>query len=316
VALDATGDLVIADAANNRVRFVPVTSGSFFGRAMSADAIYTIAGDGTAGFGGDGGPASASQLSFPDGVALDAIGDLAITDSENNRVRFVPARDGVFFGPAMTAGDIYTIAGNGTGGFAGDGGPATDAELFQPAAVAFDGAGNVLLADTGNNRVRMVTGTIPSPPAGSGSPGGGSGPAGGGSPAGGSTPGAPSNRFVLVSRRVKPNGDIVLVVKVPGTGRLSAAATLSITPKPARSGKRGKRRPRRVTVTYGRATTTISRTGTLTIKLKASRAAKRELARLHKVHLKLSIAFAPTGGTTRTQTYPLVVRRSRKGKFS
>jgi hypothetical protein len=70
----------------------------------------------------------------------------------------VAARPGVFYGQAMTGGDIYTVAGNGTGGFSGDGGPATSAELSQLGGVAVDGAGNLLIADTYNHRIRVVTG--------------------------------------------------------------------------------------------------------------------------------------------------------------
>jgi NHL repeat len=80
-----------------------------------------------------------------------------IADQLNNRVRVVAARTGTFYGQAMTAGDIYTIAGNGTSGFSGDGGPAASAELLQPEGVAVD-AGNVLIADTGNRRIREVSG--------------------------------------------------------------------------------------------------------------------------------------------------------------
>ena len=147
-----------------------MSSGSFYGQLMSAGDVYTIAGNGTGGFAGDGGPATSSQLGFPDGVAFDSLGDLAVADESNNRVRFVPARDGVFFGPAMRANHIYTIAGNGIAGFAGDGGSGSAAELSEPDAVAFDQAGDLLLADAGNHRVRMVFGPVPGP-ASSGGPG-------------------------------------------------------------------------------------------------------------------------------------------------
>ena len=156
VATDAAGNLVIADTDNQRVRVVAIRSGTFYGRAMTAGDIYTVAGDGTAGFSGDGGPATGAGLSVPGGVATDAAGNLLIADIGNARVRVVAAATGTFYGQAMTAGDIYTVAGDGTAGFSGDGGPATGAELSTPDGVATDAAGNLLIADSGNSRVRVV----------------------------------------------------------------------------------------------------------------------------------------------------------------
>jgi trimeric autotransporter adhesin len=167
-AVDAVGNLVIADLQDQRVRLVAVKTGTFYGQAMTAGHIYTVAGDGTAGFSGDGGPAASAELRFPLGVAVDGAGDLLIADG-NFRVRLVAAKTGTFYGQAMTAGNIYTIAGNGTAAYFGDGGLATHAELgiqLQSATengVAVGAAGSVLIADTGNNRVRAVaakTGTF------------------------------------------------------------------------------------------------------------------------------------------------------------
>jgi DNA-binding beta-propeller fold protein YncE len=137
---------------------VAASSGTFYGQPMTAGNIYTIAGDGTRGFSGDGGPAASAELHDPAGLAVDAAGNVLIGDSRNQRVRVAAARTGTFYGKAMTAGDIYTIAGHGTRGFSGDGGPAAKAGLNSPQGVALDAAGNLLIADTGNNRVRMVAG--------------------------------------------------------------------------------------------------------------------------------------------------------------
>jgi hypothetical protein len=156
VAADAAGNLVIADSGNNRIRVVAAKSGTFYGIAMTAGHIYTVAGDGSYGFSGDGGPATAAMLGGPLSVAADAAGNLVIADSGNNRIRAVAVASGTFYHQAMTAGDIYTVAGNGTAGFAGDSGPATAAELNAPQAVAADGTGNLLISDTGNQRVRLV----------------------------------------------------------------------------------------------------------------------------------------------------------------
>ena len=134
LALDGAGNLYIADTVNHRIRKVD-----------AAGVISTVAGDGTRGYGGDGDPATAAQLSFPVGVALDAAGSLYIADNDNHRIRKVDA-----------AGVISTVAGDGTRGFGGDGGAATAAQLSGPWGVALDGAGNLYIADIGNNRIRKV----------------------------------------------------------------------------------------------------------------------------------------------------------------
>jgi sugar lactone lactonase YvrE len=135
VAVDAAGNLFIADYGNDRIRMV-----------TPSGIISTVAGNGTAGFSGDGVPANSAQLNGPTGVAVDAAGNLFIADEHNNRVREV-----------NPGGVISTVAGNGTGGYSGDGGPATSAELYYPAGVAVDTAGNLFIADEINDRIRMVT---------------------------------------------------------------------------------------------------------------------------------------------------------------
>jgi trimeric autotransporter adhesin len=155
VAVDGAGNLVICDEGNNRVRVVAVKSGTFYGQRMTADHIYTVAGDGKAGFSGDGGPATQAELQFPKDVTVDGNGNLVIADEGNNRVRVVAATTGTFYGVAMTAGDIYTVAGDGAPGFSGDGGPATQAELVAPSGIAVNAAGDLFIAD--RYRVRMVS---------------------------------------------------------------------------------------------------------------------------------------------------------------
>jgi sugar lactone lactonase YvrE len=140
VVVDADGNVDIADAGNNRIR-----------RVSPDGTIVTIAGTGTAGFAGDNGPAVGAQLSFPAGLAVDAAGDLFVADAANNRIRRL-----------SPDGTIVTIAGTGTAGFAGDSGPAVDAELNFPTGLAVDSAGGLLVADQENNRIRRIdpNGTI------------------------------------------------------------------------------------------------------------------------------------------------------------
>jgi hypothetical protein len=163
VAVDPAGDVMIADTDNERVRVVAARTGSLYGQAMTAGRIYTVAGTGAFAYSGDGGPATKAALTLPYGVALDGAGNLLIADTENERVRVVAARTGRFYGKAMTTGDIYTVAGTGVGAYSGDGGPATKADLWFPAGVGLDAAGNVLIADADNSRIRVVavkTGTF------------------------------------------------------------------------------------------------------------------------------------------------------------
>ena len=189
MAVDAVGNLYIADRGNHRVR-----------KVNPSGIITTVAGNGNRGFSGDGGPATSASLSYPSGLTLDASGNLFIADERNRRVRKV-SPDGIITtvaggggpglgdgGPATSAslvnasdvavdaaGNLYiadigsnrvrkvnpsgiisTVAGNGDFGFSGDGGPATDASLRYPSGVAVDAAGNLYIAEYGNSRVRKV----------------------------------------------------------------------------------------------------------------------------------------------------------------
>ena len=136
IAVDSAGDLFIADTGNNVIREVVKATGD----------IITVAGNGTAGYSGDGGPATAAELDSPRGLAVDSAGDLFIADNGNNVIREV----------VKATGDIITVAGNGTAGYSGDGGPATAAELNAPIGVAVDSAGDLFIADYGNNVIREV----------------------------------------------------------------------------------------------------------------------------------------------------------------
>jgi hypothetical protein len=108
---------------------------------------------------GLGGPAVDAGLGEPIGqVSIDRYGNALVADSGANEVLVIAARTGSYYGQAMTTGNIYTVAGNGTAGYGGDGGPATSAELNNPTTVAPDGPGDLLIADYLNNRVRLVSG--------------------------------------------------------------------------------------------------------------------------------------------------------------
>ena len=150
VALDASGNLFIADSANNLIRKVAANG-----------IITTLAGNGTQGYSGDGGAATSAELGAPEGVALDASGNLFIADTSNNRVRKVGA-----------SGIITTVAGNGTNGYSGDGGVATHAQLSLPWGVAVDTSGSLFIADENNNVIRIVgTNGVITTAAGNGAPG-------------------------------------------------------------------------------------------------------------------------------------------------
>ena len=145
VAVDSTGDLFIGDLNNARVREVNLATGI----------ITTVAGDGTSGYGGDGGLATAAELGSPIAVAVDSSGDLFIGDVGDSVVREVN----------LASGAITTVAGNGNkhGDNSGDGGPATAADLGVPIGVAVDSAGDLFIADVGNDvidEVNLATGLI------------------------------------------------------------------------------------------------------------------------------------------------------------
>jgi hypothetical protein len=159
VAYDRSGNLVVADGCNWRVRLIADRSGRFFGQNMTAGDVYTIAGTGRNGFSGDGGPAVKAKLAYPTAVGTDRYGNVLIADEL--RVRVVAAATGTFYGRKMTVGDIYTVAGNGSWHSSGDGGPAVKAGML-PDAVTTDAAGNLIIPD-GNYRLRLVavkTGTM------------------------------------------------------------------------------------------------------------------------------------------------------------
>jgi sugar lactone lactonase YvrE len=137
LAIDAAGNLYVADTDNHRVRRIAAGTG----------VITTVAGDGVERFAGDGGPATASSIDSPNGLAVDAAGNLYIADTHNGRVREVSVASGV----------ISTVAGTGSVGFSGDGGAATTAGLALPRGLTIDSAGNIYVADSANHRVRRIS---------------------------------------------------------------------------------------------------------------------------------------------------------------
>jgi len=134
VAVDAAGNVYIADWFNNVIREVTVNGN-----------ITTIAGNGTQGFSGDGAAATSAQLSFPNGLAIDSAGNLYIADTGNDVIREV-----------TPLGFIKTIAGNNTVGYSGDGAGATDAQLYGPYGLALDAAGDLYISDSNNHVIREL----------------------------------------------------------------------------------------------------------------------------------------------------------------
>jgi sugar lactone lactonase YvrE len=141
IAFDTQGNLLVADSDNNVIR-----------RITPKGIISTIAGNGSAGYSGDGGHATQATLNFPDDVSIDPSGNVYISDASNFVIRMIDA-----------SGNIHTVAGNHIAGFSGDGGPATSAEIgYDARAVLPDGNGSFYIADQGNGRIRKVdsSGTI------------------------------------------------------------------------------------------------------------------------------------------------------------
>jgi len=136
VAFDGSGNLYIADYGNSVVWMVSASTGN----------ISVVAGTGTSGNGADGGQATATELNRPSGVAIDKLGNLYISDTNNGRIRMVAAQTGI----------ISTIAGPGVSGTLGDGGPATSAYLGYAYGIVLDKTGNLYVADAGTSRVRMI----------------------------------------------------------------------------------------------------------------------------------------------------------------
>jgi trimeric autotransporter adhesin len=135
LAMDSAGNLYIADTGNNRIR-----------KVTAAGRITTVAGNGTAGLGGDAGQASMAQLNGARDVAVDSAGNLYIADSGNHRIRKINP-DGI----------ITTIAGNGIKGYSGDGGRAVSAQLNWPSAIVSISSGSLYISDCGNRRIRKIT---------------------------------------------------------------------------------------------------------------------------------------------------------------
>ncbi|WP_158849381.1 T9SS type A sorting domain-containing protein [Algibacter sp. L1A34] len=135
VAVDATGNIYISDWYNHKIRKIN-TSG----------VISTYAGTGDSGFSGDNGLATAAKLKSPDGIAVDADGNVYFSDRSNDRIRKI-----------STSGIITTVAGKGGfNAFSGDGGQATDAEFNDPNGIALDATGNIYVVDRDNHRVRKI----------------------------------------------------------------------------------------------------------------------------------------------------------------
>ena len=171
--VDSHGNVLFTDTGNNRVRVVAVSpsnpgyplSGCAGPCTWSVSNIYSVAGSGAGGYNGDDLPAADANLSSPTGLGVDGNGNVYIADPGNDRVRVVavsPSDPGLAL-PSWTVGNLYTIAGNGTGSYTPDGVVSTAVELKDPQDVAVDPHGNPLIADTGNARIRVVATSTPNP---------------------------------------------------------------------------------------------------------------------------------------------------------
>ena len=256
VAVLADGGFLIAEYEGHRVR-----------RVSPGGTITRVAGTGSAGFSGDGGPATAARLNQPVGVSPTSDGGFLVADSLNGRVRKVSA-----------GGTISTMAGSGTPGFAGDGGPATVAQLNGPYAAAENRAGAVLIADGENNRLRLVEGR----PAG-----------GGGPPAGG--PPAAEVRVLRVPGEVvhaTATGTVRLPVVCPATATQRCRGTIRLVlPRSSRNQPAAAAAGARV---IARSRFSVAAGRRQVVKLRLSRAARR-LLRKHR-SLSVRAVVARRGG--------------------
>jgi hypothetical protein len=163
VCVDSLGNVFISDTSNHRIRMIAKTGGTNYGVIMTANNIYTIAGTGSQGIGGEGIAPLTSELVYPYGVFVDSVGNVFIADIFNHRVRMIAKIGGTNYGVVMTAGNIYTIAGTSatvsTGGVGGEGVAPTNSALKHPSDVYVDSLGNVFIADSSNHRVRMIAKT-------------------------------------------------------------------------------------------------------------------------------------------------------------
>ncbi|MBV9083121.1 MAG: choice-of-anchor D domain-containing protein, partial [Acidobacteriaceae bacterium] len=208
VAIDAAGNLYIADSLDDVVRQVNTTTG----------VITTVAGNGQAGYSGDNGPATSATLNAPTAVAVDAAGNLYIADNNNNCVRRVDA----FSGKIATVAGVCTATPAST---LGDGGPASSASLDGPSDVAVDAAGNLYIADMHHHRVRKVdsSGTITTI-AGGGTPGPGSDGIGNGGPAVNAVLGYPSGLALDAAGNLYIADSSLQLVRVIKSGIISVVA--------------------------------------------------------------------------------------------
>jgi NHL repeat len=164
LAVDSSGDVYVAEATAQRVQEIRQggpqlygSQGQVKGRIIPSPQLVTVAGTGTAGFNGDGLPATASDLDQPTGVAVDRAGDVFIADTANCRVRVLPAHNVTVFGHRVIGRVLTTVAGTGVCGSAGQGGPMTGAELWNPVAVAVQPTGNLVVADSGDQSVLLAS---------------------------------------------------------------------------------------------------------------------------------------------------------------
>ncbi len=164
VAVDSRGDVFVAEATAQRVQEIEPGGVELSGgrgrttsRVLPSPQVVTVAGTGTAGFNGDGLAGTASELDQPTGVAVDAAGDLFIADTANCRVRVLPAHEGTVLGRPVSARIMTTVAGTGVCGSAGQGGPISGAQLWNPVAVAVDRSGDLVVADSGDQSVLLAS---------------------------------------------------------------------------------------------------------------------------------------------------------------
>jgi len=157
ICVDTLGNVYITDTGNNKIKFIPIISNTYFGQVMTANNIYTIAGSGSTQEGTSSGDTigllSTSKFNGPYGISLDRLGNVYIIDYNNHKIKFIPVISNTYFGQVMTSDSIYTIAGSTQGDINGF---LSTSRLYNAWGIWVDTLGNVYITDYNNHKIKKI----------------------------------------------------------------------------------------------------------------------------------------------------------------